>query len=78
MRCVFEGCLRIFDTEIERRPYHRNCGCALHGSRGRQPCRAAEKVSFGKARGSSQASSAGTGSLSMRARHEQEIKQLRH
>ncbi|KAK1276611.1 hypothetical protein QJS04_geneDACA003778 [Acorus gramineus] len=59
LRCVFEGCLRIFDTEIERRPYHRNCGCALHGSRGRQPCRAAEKVSFGKARGSSsQASSA--------------------
>ncbi|XP_054822299.1 uncharacterized protein LOC129320744 [Prosopis cineraria] len=29
-RCLFEGCLSGFDNGIERRPYHRNCGCALH------------------------------------------------
>ncbi|KAJ0029787.1 uncharacterized protein LOC116143602 [Pistacia vera] len=29
-RCVYEGCISGGDTEIERRPYHRNCGCALH------------------------------------------------
>ncbi|KAL5985495.1 hypothetical protein ACLOJK_027479, partial [Asimina triloba] len=38
IRGVFEGCIRNLDTEIERRPYHRKCGCALHapppGSRG--------------------------------------------
>ncbi|GMY35711.1 hypothetical protein FCV25MIE_30953 [Fagus crenata] len=30
-RCVYEGCI-CSDTGIERRPYHRNCGCALHKS----------------------------------------------
>ncbi|KAF5469630.1 uncharacterized protein LOC121242472 [Juglans microcarpa x Juglans regia] len=30
LRCVYEGCIAGCDTEIERRPYHRNCGCALH------------------------------------------------
>lgn len=30
LRCVYEGCISGRDTEIERRPYHRNCGCALH------------------------------------------------
>lgn len=29
-RCVYEGCISGCDTGIERRPYHRNCGCALH------------------------------------------------
>ncbi|KAE8126141.1 hypothetical protein FH972_020885 [Carpinus fangiana] len=29
-RCVYEGCISSCDTGIERRPYHRNCGCALH------------------------------------------------
>lgn len=30
LRCVYEGCIAGGDTGIERRPYHRNCGCALH------------------------------------------------
>ncbi|RWR75531.1 hypothetical protein CKAN_00391700 [Cinnamomum micranthum f. kanehirae] len=34
LRCVFEGCIATYDMEIERRPYHRNCGCALHNTRG--------------------------------------------
>lgn len=34
-RNVFEGCISGCDTGIERRPYHRNCGCALHKSRGK-------------------------------------------
>ncbi|CAA3016317.1 Hypothetical predicted protein [Olea europaea subsp. europaea] len=29
-RCVFEGSLSMCDMDIERRPYHRNCTCALH------------------------------------------------
>ncbi|KAK9098428.1 hypothetical protein Syun_025473 [Stephania yunnanensis] len=34
MNCLYEGCLSVSDTEVERRPYHRNCGCALHRSGG--------------------------------------------
>ncbi|KAI5320719.1 hypothetical protein L3X38_040427 [Prunus dulcis] len=29
-QCAFEGSLSTQDTEIERRPYHKNCTCALH------------------------------------------------
>ncbi|KAG6676715.1 hypothetical protein I3842_15G165300 [Carya illinoinensis] len=28
--CVFDGCLSMQDMGKERRPYHRNCSCALH------------------------------------------------
>ncbi|CAL9026414.1 unnamed protein product [Prunus brigantina] len=31
-QCVFEGSLSMQDSEIERRPYHKNCSCALHRS----------------------------------------------
>lgn len=31
-RCIYEGCISGCDTAIERRPYHRNCSCALHQS----------------------------------------------
>ncbi|XP_022867076.1 uncharacterized protein LOC111386829 [Olea europaea var. sylvestris] len=27
---VFDGSLSMYDMDIERRPYHRNCTCALH------------------------------------------------
>ncbi|KAL8497758.1 hypothetical protein ACS0TY_021190 [Phlomoides rotata] len=30
LRCVFNGSLSASDTDIERRPYHRNSKCALH------------------------------------------------
>ncbi|PIA32975.1 hypothetical protein AQUCO_04200012v1 [Aquilegia coerulea] len=33
-RCVYERCISSNDTDIERRPYHRNCKCALHKQRG--------------------------------------------
>ncbi|KAB2023972.1 hypothetical protein ES319_D06G056100v1 [Gossypium barbadense] len=33
-RCVFEGSISIQDCLIERRPYHRNCECALHNLKG--------------------------------------------
>nr|XP_009592949.1 uncharacterized protein LOC104089696 [Nicotiana tomentosiformis] len=33
-RGVFDGCISDHDTGIQSRPYHRNCGCALHKSRG--------------------------------------------
>ncbi|KAK2646647.1 hypothetical protein Ddye_021842 [Dipteronia dyeriana] len=29
-RNVYEGCISGCDSGIERRPYHRNCSCALH------------------------------------------------
>lgn len=57
-RCIFEGCISGLDSAIERRPYHKNCGCALHdGSRGagksknqrRTSCRrhgSSESISF--------------------------------
>ncbi|XP_074589366.1 uncharacterized protein LOC141845206 [Curcuma longa] len=36
---VFDGCIGAFDGEICRRPYHRNCGCALHRSSSDATCR---------------------------------------
>jgi peptidyl-prolyl cis-trans isomerase B (cyclophilin B) len=33
-RCVFDGCISVDNMEIERRPYHRNCSCALHKMEG--------------------------------------------
>jgi len=32
-RCVFDECISMDSMEIERRPYHRNCNCALHKSK---------------------------------------------
>ncbi|KAJ8753198.1 hypothetical protein K2173_017787 [Erythroxylum novogranatense] len=32
-RYVYDGCLSGGDMGIERRPYHRNCQCALHKNR---------------------------------------------
>ncbi|XP_048134034.1 uncharacterized protein LOC125314842 [Rhodamnia argentea] len=34
LRCVFDGSLLVNDVEIERRPYHRHCSCALHKLKG--------------------------------------------
>ena len=33
-RCVYEGSISHYDNGVERRPYHRNCGCALHSKSG--------------------------------------------
>jgi len=30
LRCVFAGAIAGSDMGIRRRPYHKNCGCALH------------------------------------------------
>ncbi|PIA45667.1 hypothetical protein AQUCO_01600116v1 [Aquilegia coerulea] len=30
LQCVYNGSISVFDTEIERRPYHKNCSCAFH------------------------------------------------
>ncbi|KAF6143692.1 hypothetical protein GIB67_021702 [Kingdonia uniflora] len=32
---IYEGSIVLTDMEIDRRPYHRNCSCALHKSNGR-------------------------------------------
>ncbi|KAJ8504361.1 hypothetical protein OPV22_005247 [Ensete ventricosum] len=48
IRCVLDGCISAFDSEIRRRPYHRNCSCALHRSRcssRHDPCHA-KKISY--------------------------------
>ncbi|KAI3422838.1 uncharacterized protein J3R85_011740 [Psidium guajava] len=34
LRYVLDGTLSLNDLEIERRPYHHNCGCALHKMKG--------------------------------------------
>ncbi|CAD5171912.1 unnamed protein product [Musa acuminata subsp. malaccensis] len=47
IRCVLDGCISAFDSEIRRRPYHRNCSCALHKFRcssRHDPCHA--KISY--------------------------------
>ncbi|KAJ7957472.1 Zinc finger, SWIM-type [Quillaja saponaria] len=31
---VFGGSIPMHDLEIERRPYHKNCSCALHKLKG--------------------------------------------
>uniref|UniRef100_A0A1S3B9X6 SWIM-type domain-containing protein n=1 Tax=Cucumis melo TaxID=3656 RepID=A0A1S3B9X6_CUCME len=30
LRCVYHGCIAGPDAGIDRRPYHKNCSCALH------------------------------------------------
>ncbi|KAI9117315.1 hypothetical protein K1719_011481 [Acacia pycnantha] len=30
LQSVFNGSISMQDMEIVRRPYHKNCGCALH------------------------------------------------
>ncbi|CAF2124236.1 unnamed protein product [Brassica rapa] len=35
-RCIFEGCISGLDSGIERRPYHKNCDCALHDGAGKR------------------------------------------
>lgn len=37
-RCVYEGCIAGSDVGVERRPYHRNCGCALHNKSRNKQC----------------------------------------
>ncbi|EEF38888.1 conserved hypothetical protein [Ricinus communis] len=46
--CVFDGCLSVQDMEIKRRPYHRNCNCALHNLKGVCPaaCFQRRNISF--------------------------------
>ncbi|XP_057770275.1 uncharacterized protein LOC130990084 [Salvia miltiorrhiza] len=46
-RSLLEGCITAADTGIQRRPYHRNCGCALHNSAGHCPHRSRyDKISY--------------------------------
>ncbi|CAA3005082.1 Hypothetical predicted protein [Olea europaea subsp. europaea] len=41
---VFDGSLSMYDMDIERRPYHRNCTCALH----KQKATCSNAVSHGR------------------------------
>ncbi|PKA48295.1 hypothetical protein AXF42_Ash020730 [Apostasia shenzhenica] len=46
---MWEASIPAFDGEIRRRPYHRNCGCALHRSRvvpADAPCPTSSTVSY--------------------------------
>ncbi|XVE98482.1 hypothetical protein REPUB_Repub03eG0110300 [Reevesia pubescens] len=49
-RCVFEGSIVMQDSLIERRPYHRNCDCALHKLNGvcSSACSGTRNISFPK------------------------------
>ncbi|KAJ1440101.1 hypothetical protein SESBI_02338 [Sesbania bispinosa] len=31
---VFDGAISMNDMQVERRPYHKNCGCAFHSLKG--------------------------------------------
>ncbi|XWS70798.1 hypothetical protein CRYUN_Cryun03dG0079900 [Craigia yunnanensis] len=50
LRCVLEGSLAMYDIEIERRPYHRNCSCALHNLKGvcSSACSRTRNISYPK------------------------------
>ncbi|KAF3453014.1 hypothetical protein FNV43_RR03447 [Rhamnella rubrinervis] len=49
LRCVFEASISMHDMQIERRPYHRNCSCALHSLKGySNACLQQRKLSFPK------------------------------
>ncbi|KAG5593985.1 hypothetical protein H5410_035217 [Solanum commersonii] len=52
LQCVFDGSLSMSDMDIERRPYHKNCSCALHKQKGdiSQPstCVHSRNISFPK------------------------------
>ncbi|GMJ15637.1 hypothetical protein HRI_005232900 [Hibiscus trionum] len=51
LRCVLEGSLLMQEMEVERRPYHRNCSCALHGLKASvcsSACSRTRKISFTK------------------------------
>ncbi|OMO80433.1 hypothetical protein COLO4_24095 [Corchorus olitorius] len=50
LRCVYEGSIVMQDSLIERRPYHRNCGCALHKLKGvcSSACSRPRNLSFPK------------------------------
>ncbi|KAK4369869.1 hypothetical protein RND71_009344 [Anisodus tanguticus] len=50
LQCVFDGSLSMSDMDIERRPYHKNCSCALHKQKGEQPntCVHSRNISFPK------------------------------
>ncbi|XVF47958.1 hypothetical protein PTKIN_Ptkin03bG0151500 [Pterospermum kingtungense] len=49
-RCVFEGSITMQDSLIERRPYHRDCDCALHKLKGicSSACSRTRNISFPK------------------------------
>ncbi|KAF9614439.1 hypothetical protein IFM89_018584 [Coptis chinensis] len=32
-QCNYDGSISMFDMEIEQRPYHKNCSCAMHNSK---------------------------------------------
>jgi peptidyl-prolyl cis-trans isomerase B (cyclophilin B) len=49
-RCVFEGSISSHDNRVERRPYHKKCGCALHNLESicKKSCPQQRYVSFKK------------------------------
>jgi hypothetical protein len=38
LRPIYEGSISGYDHSVERRPYHRNCGCVLHSKSKNSPC----------------------------------------
>ncbi|KAJ8753235.1 hypothetical protein K2173_017844 [Erythroxylum novogranatense] len=50
LQCVFDGSISMHNLGIERRPYHRNCKCELHRSKGTcsNACPKKRNVSFRK------------------------------
>ncbi|KAK2396619.1 hypothetical protein QL285_058265 [Trifolium repens] len=38
LRPIYEGSISGYDHSVERRPYHRNCGCVLHSKSKKSPC----------------------------------------
>ncbi|CAL5186874.1 unnamed protein product [Lathyrus oleraceus] len=47
LRPIYEGSISGYDHNVERRPYHRKCGCTLH-SKSRKLCAHKSPISNGK------------------------------
>ncbi|RXH74324.1 hypothetical protein DVH24_029045 [Malus domestica] len=48
LQCVIEVSISMQDMEIEHRPYHRNCSCALHNLKDICCCPRKTNISFPK------------------------------
>ncbi|KAL2502594.1 uncharacterized protein Fot_36442 [Forsythia ovata] len=48
LQMVFNGSISMYDMDIDRRPYHQNCSCALHKLK--RTCPQHRNISFSQKR----------------------------
>ncbi|XP_058725883.1 uncharacterized protein LOC131597190 [Vicia villosa] len=48
LRPIYEGSISGYDHTVERRPYHRKCGCTLHSKSSKISCQNKSPICSGK------------------------------